>query len=118
MARFKMVGYLHSPVALRQLAEVARLAMYNVYAIYNQKHDKIYIGQSKNLNARLRLHKDHAFKNSYTSRFDGDWILIYVENKPTRQEALKREKQLKSYRGREFIKQHIPRWRSGSAARC
>jgi predicted GIY-YIG superfamily endonuclease len=36
------------------------------------------------------------------------WILIYKEEFSTRQEALVREKQLKSYRGREFVKKCIP----------
>ena len=83
--------------------------MYNVYAIYNQRHDKFYIGQTKNLSERLELHNSRRFKGCYTSRFDGKWELIYQEKVPTCQEALKREKQLKSFRGREYIKKHIPR---------
>jgi predicted GIY-YIG superfamily endonuclease len=56
----------------------------------------------------MELHNNKTFKNSYTARFDGAWTLIYKENAESRQEALKREKQLKSFRGREFIKMHIP----------
>ncbi len=81
--------------------------MYSVYTIFNKKHGKIYIGQTENLENRLNFHKNKIFKNSYTSRFDGDWILIYRENKETRKEALKREKQLKGYQGRQFIKKFI-----------
>jgi putative endonuclease len=77
-----------------------------IYAIYNPKHKKIYIGQTLDLNERLLLHNNHTFKG-YTSRFDGEWQLIYSEKVDTRQQALIKEKQLKSYRGREFIKQHI-----------
>ena len=47
------------------------------------------------------------FKHSYTSQFDGEWIIIYKEQVENRKQALIREKQLKSYRGREFIKKHI-----------
>jgi len=81
--------------------------MYSVYSILNRKHNKIYIGQSKDLETRLRLHKEKLFKNSYTSRFDGEWELIHRENFEWRREALIREKQLKSYRGREFIRSLI-----------
>lgn len=81
--------------------------MYNVYALYNKNADKIYIGQTKDLNNRLILHKSKTFKG-YTSRFAGEWKLIYQESAPTRAQALAREKQLKSYRGREFIKTYIP----------
>ena len=87
---------------------IVKLIMYVVYAIYNKKHDKIYIGQCENLSLRLRLHNNKTFKNSYTARFDDVWSLIYKEETANRQEALKREKQLKSFRGREFIKKHIP----------
>jgi putative endonuclease len=81
--------------------------MYSVYAIFNSKNNKIYIGQSENLNNRLLLHKDKTFKNSFTARFDGEWKLIYREDFETRKEVLIREKQLKSYRGREFIRSFI-----------
>lgn len=81
--------------------------MYFVYAIYNKEFDKIYIGQTQNINERLNLHNNHTFKG-YTSRFQGEWKLIYKESVATRSEALKREKQLKSFRGREFVKTYIP----------
>ena len=81
--------------------------MYSVYAIFNPKHKKIYIGQTKDLKNRLKLHQERTFKNSYTSRFNGKWILVYEESFKTRQEAIIKEKQLKSYRGREFIKTKI-----------
>lgn len=47
--------------------------------------------------------------HSFSSQFDGSWEVIYQENYETRVEALISEKQLKSYRGREFVKKHIPR---------
>jgi len=83
--------------------------MYTVYAIYNSKHDKLYIGQTADLKSRLRMHNDGVFKNSYTSRFDGEWKLVYSEEQENRQLVLLREKQLKSFRGREFIRQQIRR---------
>ena len=78
-----------------------------VCAIYNLKHDKFYIGQTKYLEERLNLY-NQGILGGYTSRFDGKWELIYKELAKDRMEALKREKQLKNYRGREFIKQFIP----------
>ena len=81
--------------------------MYSIYALFNKKHKKIYIGQTENLEERLNLHKNKSFKNSYTAKLDGNWELIYNEEASTRKDAIKREKQLKSYRGREFIKNLI-----------
>lgn len=83
--------------------------MYFVYVIYNAKHGKIYIGQTANLDERIRSHNEKEFNRSYTSRFDGNWTIIYKEEYKSRPEALTREKQLKSYRGREFVKKFIPR---------
>lgn len=82
-------------------------AMYFIYAIYNQQSDKIYIGQTEDLKARLNQHNNHEFGNTYTSRFPGEWVLIHKESQATRSEAIKREKQLKSFRGREFVKSLI-----------
>lgn len=81
--------------------------MFCVYVLYNKKHHKFYIGQTSNLEQRLKLHNFKAFKKSYTSRFDGVWLLIYTEICKDRKQSLIREKQLKSYRGREFIKKLI-----------
>lgn len=82
--------------------------MFFVYVVWNKKHNRIYIGQTEDVDERVRLHNDHSFKGSFTSRFDGTWMLIYKENVENRNQALKREKQLKSFRGREFVKKYIP----------
>lgn len=81
--------------------------MYKVYAIYNKERNKFYIGQTEDLSSRLMLHNTKNFEHSYTAKFDGKWEVIYTEEFQTRQEALVREKQLKSYRGRQFIKNLI-----------
>ena len=82
--------------------------MYYVYALYNKRAGKIYIGQTEDLKTRIQLHNSHLFKKSYTARIEGEWQLIYSEEADTREAALKRERGLKSYRGRQFIKLHIP----------
>lgn len=62
------------------------------------------------------MHNEHTL-GGYTSRFNGEWILIYTENFKTRAEAIKRERQLKSFRGREFIRKNIPRFRQSADQR-
>ncbi len=96
----------------------AKCLMFYVYAIYNRKHNKIYIGQTNDLISRLELHNNGKFKGSYTARFDGIWESIYNEEVEDRKAALVREKQLKTYKGRQFLKQYIPVWRNGSADAC
>ncbi len=80
---------------------------YYVYCIYNRENKKIYIGQTKDLVVRLEMHNAHVLKG-YTSRYSGKWEVIYKEICYSREESLKRERQLKSFRGREFVKKYIP----------
>ncbi len=73
---------------------------YIVYAIYSVKLDKIYIGQTSDLGRRLKEHiSGYSF---YTSRTN-DWELFYQEEYAHRSEAIRRERQLKSSRGRAFL---------------
>lgn len=83
--------------------------MYFVYALYNADNKKIYVGQTIDLKTRVSEHNKHVHTGSYTSRFDGEWKLFYSEMFSSRKEALIREKQLKSYRGREFLKNRFIR---------
>lgn len=77
---------------------------YTVYAIYSNSLDTIYIGQTNNIENRLKSHL--AGNSTYTSRAK-DWRIFYSENKETRSDALKREKQLKSSRGRTFLREQL-----------
>ena len=80
--------------------------MYYVYVLESQSSKKIYIGQTENLEKRLDFHNNSPLdKTSYTHRNPGPWKLIYHEMQQSRQEAIIREKQVKSFRGRMFIKQ-------------
>ncbi len=80
-----------------------------VYAIYNREKDKIYIGSTTDLQKRIARHNG-ILKNkstSFTSRNKGWWEIIYKEDLPTRESAIKREKELKSAAGRKFIRNLI-----------
>ena len=79
-----------------------------VYALYNAEENKIYIGQTANLQQRLVEHNKKR-GNHFTAKTEGGWDLIYQEEAADRKAALTRERQLKSYKGREYIKQYIPR---------
>lgn len=87
--------------------------MFTVYAISSENTSKIYIGQTIDLKIRLMQHnsrnKNHLGK--FTQQNKGPWKLIYKEEYNTRTSALKREKQLKSFRGREFIRNIIKQTR-------
>ncbi len=82
-----------------------------VYVIKNTVTLRIYIGQTNDIKARLERHNKLKLnkQTSYTSKNkgQGEWILVYCEKFVTRGEAMKREKELKSYKGREFIKSQL-----------
>lgn len=74
--------------------------MFFVYALYSSEYNKIYIGQTIDLSKRLTEHNSGL--STYTKRFI-PWEIIYSEEVETYADAMKREKQLKSQKGREFI---------------
>ena len=75
--------------------------MFYVYVLYSKTFDKIYIGSTSDLSTRFLFHNKLA-KKGYTVRFR-PWAIAYTEQYQTKAEAITREKQLKSARGREFI---------------
>jgi putative endonuclease len=79
--------------------------MYAVYVLYSPKHEKIYIGFTANLEARLLSHNVLG-TTGWTIKFR-PWNLVHVEEYGTKAEALKREKQLKTASGREWIWSYV-----------
>jgi len=75
--------------------------MYCTYVLYSPSFNRIYIGQTDNLGKRIERH-NLGFVRSTKAYLP--WVLIHVEMFKTRSEALQREKELKSYQGREFIR--------------
>ncbi len=75
------------------------------YVLYSELHNKIYIGYTSDLIARFISHNKLSNKG-FTKKFR-PWIVIHVEFFSDKSSAMKREKQLKSSRGRVFIKDQI-----------
>ena len=80
--------------------------MYYVYAIQSESSSKIYIGHTKDPVERLKRHNLElpSKSKSFTKKNRGPWKLIYKEKYLTRKEAIKREKKLKTYQGRKYIR--------------
>jgi putative endonuclease len=75
------------------------------YVLYSERYYKIYIGYTSNLNDRLISHNEKAQKG-WTIKFR-PWRILCYETFSTKTEAMKREKELKSSRGRYFIRTKI-----------
>ncbi|MFC1727469.1 GIY-YIG nuclease family protein [Patescibacteria group bacterium] len=83
--------------------------MIYVYVIQSESTNKIYIGYTSNLVERLKRHNKESFnkKSSYTYKNIGPWKLVYKEKFQLKEKAIRREKELKSYQGRKFIKEQV-----------
>ncbi len=81
--------------------------MFKVYVLYSKKFDKIYIGFTSNLESRMLSH-NYLSKKGYTVKYRL-WEVVYTEIFKTKKEAMKREKELKSSRGRNYIWEEIIR---------
>ena len=76
--------------------------MFTVYVLYSNKHDKLYIGYTSDLKRRLLSHNKLA-KKGWTIKYR-PWKLIYSEEFPNKSAAIKRERELKSHKGRDFLR--------------
>lgn len=77
------------------------------YILYSVKNEKIYIGQSSSIINRFHSHNSLAKKGwTITGR---PWLVVHVEFFGNRTDALRREKELKSGKGRQWIKEFVLR---------
>ena len=97
-----------SPVPATKMKAIVdcfrRFMPFYVYILYSTKLDKTYVGSTSNLNARTISH--NVSRKGWTVR-GRPWVLIYFETFSSKTEAVKREKELKSGKGRVFIKDLI-----------
>jgi putative endonuclease len=76
--------------------------LFYVYVLFSPAWDKIYIGFTSDLETRIKSHNELATKG-WTTKFR-PWIIVHTESFDSKALAMKREKQLKSAKGRLFIR--------------
>ncbi|MFI5219490.1 MAG: GIY-YIG nuclease family protein [Bacteroidia bacterium] len=79
--------------------------MFTVYVLHSESSGKIYIGFTSDLEQRIKSHNE-VDKKGWTKNFR-PWKVTYTETYDSKQEAMKREKELKSSRGRAFIRNQV-----------
>ena len=87
-------------VPSRQRREIST-NMYYVYILRSVKNKKIYIGYCSDINIRLVQHNSGKTRSTKSGI---PWKIIYTETFSTRQDAYRRERQMKSYKGGEAFK--------------
>lgn len=70
--------------------------LYTVY-ILRTSSNTLYIGQTNNLEKRIKEHKSKTTKSAKYIKYFSSFKLVYSEKCQTRTEALKRERQLKKW---------------------
>ncbi len=78
---------------------------YYVYVLYSKHFNKLYKGQTQDLQNRLKEQNTGEVKSTKPFR---PWNIIYFEEFIRREEAVNRERYFKTAAGRRFLKSKIP----------
>jgi len=78
--------------------------VFYVYILESQTTSRYYIGQTQDLDERVAYHNAN-YSKSLKNR--GPWQLVYSEEYATRAEAMRRERQIKSWKDRRMIQQLV-----------
>jgi|SRR3989344_2963126 len=78
--------------------------MFYTYILHSEKDGKLYTGSTKNLRLRFEQHKKGEVKST---KYRRPLALIYYEACIKEDDARRREKVLKSYRGKMIIKNRL-----------
>ena len=74
--------------------------MFYTYILISKSNGKLYIGQTNNLEDRLKRHNSNY--NKYTAN-KGPWKIIFSKSFETRQEAVQLELKLKSMKNKQRL---------------
>jgi putative endonuclease len=77
---------------------------YWVYILQSEKDGGYYIGYTADLEERLKRHNER--RSRYT-RNKTPWKFIYQEDFSTRTEAIRREREIKRMKSREYIERLV-----------
>jgi len=78
--------------------------MYKVYILKSINFRRYYVGHTADINKRV---EDHNAGLTRSTKGYVPWELIYTEDYQTKAEAMRREKQIKSYKGGNAFKKLI-----------
>ena len=91
--------------------------MFYTYILQSEFSGMHYIGSTQDLLARVDQHNDsNNTKYKTTGRFKGPWKLVYYETFKTRSDAMKREKQIKSWKSKKAVEKLLKTYKVES--RC
>ncbi|MFH1933514.1 MAG: GIY-YIG nuclease family protein [Pseudomonadota bacterium] len=86
------------------------MCLYYTYVLQSERDGNFYVGFTKNLKLRFEAHSNGQVESTKGRR---PLILIYYEACLSQDDATRREKYLKSYHGRMFIKRRLKSYLTG-----
>lgn len=90
---------------LSERAKISNVKFYT-YVLRSINFDRSYIGFTANLEERLKHHNSGKTKSTKPYK---PWVLLFFEEHGSKEDAINREKWLKSGIGRDYIKDNWPR---------
>jgi len=72
------------------------MTIFSVYIITNKPNGVLYIGMSKRLKTRIYQHINKVHKSTFSARYNLNRLVCF-ENFEIKEDALKRERQLKKW---------------------
>ncbi|MBI5071328.1 GIY-YIG nuclease family protein [Candidatus Falkowbacteria bacterium] len=84
--------------------------MHYVYVLMSLKDKKFYTGYTKDLKSRFELHQKRKVEST---KDRGPLVLIYYEACLNQQDATHREKYLKTYLGKLFLRNRLKSYLTG-----
>ena len=86
------------------------MKFYYVYVLQSEKDGKFYTGYTQNLKLRFQQHQKGQVPSTKNRR---PFKLIYFEGCLNQQDALRREKYLKTHYGKMFIRKRLKSYFTG-----
>ena len=82
--------------------------MFYVYILFSKTANKYYIGSSDDVQRRLSEHNDPLANKGKFCAKNGPWEIVYIESGfAARADAIRREKQIKSWKSRKKIEELV-----------
>ncbi|MBU1126765.1 MAG: GIY-YIG nuclease family protein [Patescibacteria group bacterium] len=89
--------------------------MYYIYILHSVNFGRYYVGFTSNLKKRLKYHNKGSNRSTRAYR---PYELIYFEKFVFKTEALKRERQIKKFKGGKAFKLLLSSWDGGAVKRA
>ena len=84
--------------------------MYYTYVLLSESDNNFYTGFTKDINSRLEKHNNGLIKSTKDRR---PFKLVYYEACLNKSDAIKREKYLKTYYGKIYLKRRLKSYLTG-----